>query len=380
MGNNKLKCSKCGNEVSYGNKYCSNCGTVITAFDKEDEIVKEKKVPNANDGQAFNSSEYDEALFGRESLLIERLISNEMINNNVNSNDITLPVVEKKRTILTLIYSIILFIILTILFVYHNNFMILFLIFIITTFVYCFMIRKYSIKSYLKKEIKSRPDEKISYIVSSVLSGKVNKKFSNIIVRFLIVFIPIIIQLMIFWEPHIIYEKSDDGYSIRYYTIGVVKHDNELIIPSDYKGEKVVGIRGNVFQNVLSIEKVELPQTITEIRGEAFKGCINLKSINIPNGITEIKGSTFEGCSSLVSIDIPEGVTRIGGSAFRDCYNLKEVTIPNTVLEIGSSAFRNTAINSVCVSRSTHINERAFKGTYVRRYYYENGCVSEYGS
>ena len=89
------------------------------------------------------------------------------------------------------------------------------------------------------------------------------------------------------------YDDNLDGYVIRFYTIGWLENDKELEIPEEYKGEDVVGIRGDVFANVKTLEKVVLPDTIKEIRGQAFQYASNLEEINIPEGVTEIGRAAF---------------------------------------------------------------------------------------
>ena len=153
----------------------------------------------------------------------------------------------------------------------------------------------------------------------------------------------------------------------------LLENDKELVIPAEYKDKPVVGIRGDVFANVHTIEKVVLPDTVQEIRGGAFANAINLEEINLPEGIPEIKGNTFEGCSSLKEITIPDSVTRIGGHAFRENSSLEKVNISasSKLKEIGSSAFRDCyLLKEIYLPKGVNINERAFKnsGTKVKEY------------
>lgn len=359
-----IKCSKCGHKCTIGNnKYCPKCGN---------HLLGSNIINNASEGIAFNKAEYDESLFYDSSIALEKYIENYLNTSEVNKN-ISIPIVEKKKNNITYICAIVISILLILFFAYHAS--IFLLVALIMALIFYLIQKQYDIKKYLTKEIKNRPSEKIDYIISSTLSAKIDNT-KNRKLRVSVLVLVFIIQLTMFYKPHLIYERSNEGYSIRYYTIGILKKDKELIIPKEHKGKPVIGIRGKVFVRNNSLEKVILPETIKEIRGEAFLKCTKLKTINLPKGITEIKGSTFEGCTNLESIEIPEGVTRIGGSAFRDCKNLSKATIPKTVMEIGSSAFRNTKVGNVCISHSAYVNERAFKGAYAYIYYYENGCMN----
>lgn len=231
-------------------------------------------------------------------------------------------------------------------------------------------------------------------------------------------FLALIIPLIIFMNPRVFYEKMDNGYAVRFYTFGLTNFKT-VTIPSTYKGENVVALRGNTFSNMPFLEEVTLPDTITEIRGRAFKNdkkltkinipknleylgggafynCTSLKTIELPdtltymggetfynatslesiklsNNLTEIRGNTFEECRSLESITIPDSVTRIGGHAFYGNTSLKTVTLTENskLKKIGSSAFRMCLnLDEITLPKETSVNSRAFKEspTVVKRF------------
>ena len=402
-------CPACGQEVLENDKFCSNCGTPVN---------NNKKIINAKSGLAINKSEYEQVLFTSYDNIAREFVRKE-INNNPDYKNKTIPTIEKKRLLMTGIFSIIYFILITLYISFHMSFTFIVVLLIILVWFYCDLARKNNVIGYIAKQVELRPDEKINYVVSSVMTTSMSRHIYSIIRVFILVVV-FSLSIVLYAKPHYIYERVDDGYNLRYYTIGLLKTERFVNIPNKHNNLPVVGIRGDVFKNLRSIEEVVMPNTITEIRGGAFKGCTslrkvtlstnlvvihggtfmdckkleqivipqsvtniggeafmncyNLRIINLPPKITEIHGSTFENCYSLDNIIIPEGVTRIGGSAFRECYNLKNVTIPTTVTEIGSSAFRRTGIENVCISKSASVNERAFKETYARISYYEDNC------
>lgn len=354
-----VNCSKCGAAVAVGNMFCTKCGTKVTLV----QGTENNKLPFGSTGTPFGAS----SIFGynmTEEQMVTAVIEKEIAKNGDVSN-VSIAAVERRKTIFSLIYAIITAICVS-LFFFHSNTGLLIFIFIVITFIYFNMVRKYNLLKYLQKEVKARPDEKIGYIVSTVLAGKVNSGGSKII-RLAFLIVAIAIPMFIFRAPYTMYEydESLEGYVIRFYTIGWLEKDEELEIPEEYKGEPVVGIRGEVFANVKSIRKVTLPSTIKEIRGQAFQYASNLEEINIPEGIVEIKGNTFEDCN-LKEITIPDSVMRIGGHAFRSNGSLEKVNIsPNSHLnEIGSSAFRDCySLKEIYLPRDVYVNERAFKGS-----------------
>lgn len=64
-----------------------------------------------------------------------------------------------------------------------------------------------------------------------------------------------------------------------------------------------------------------------EIGESAFSGCISLESIELPDSVTKIESKAFRSCTSLQSIEIPNSVTEIGFAAFGHCTSLQSITI-----------------------------------------------------
>lgn len=363
------KCPNCNLVIKSGNTFCTNCGTKAPTLE-ELKSNKTSSLPSGSQGKPFGASN----VFGynmTEEQMVETIIKKEIDKAGQNAN-VTIAGVERRKNIFALVYAIILLICVSLYF-FHSNTALLITVFIIVTITYFCISKNYNLMKYLKKEVKSRPDEKIGYIVSTVLEGKV--RGSSKLIRLAFFLVAVGVPLFIFRTPHVIYEQDPtlDGYVIRFYTIGWLENDSTLEIPAEYKGEPVVGIRGDVFANVHTLKKVVLPDTIKEIRGGAFKNASRLEEINLPEGIPEIKGETFQDCYSLKEITIPDSVTRIGGHAFRSNRSLAKVNIsPNSQLqEIGSSAFRECyELEEIYLPRDVNVNEKAFKdsGTKVKEY------------
>ncbi len=365
----KRFCTKCGAVLNPANKFCVKCGDPVEGVELADIPVPNKNLNMASVGEPINYANYpDYAL--PEALILTNMIKKELENNGVNDMIVT-PALNKRKNIMTLVYSLILFICLSLIF-FHAGTGIVVCIFIVSTIIYVNIVKKYSIVKLLEKEAKSRPDEKISYIVSTVIQGQTNGGSSKVL-RFGTILIAIVIPLLIFSEPRMIFEKNGDDYVLRFYTLGAFKNDKKLEIPGEYKDGEVVGIRGDVFKGVWTIEEIVIPDTVQEIRGGAFMNMSNLEHINIPDGVPEIKGNTFENCTSLKEIEIPDSVVRIGGSAFRENDSLEKVTISkdSKLKEIGSSAFRGCdSLDEIYLPADVKIDSRSFKEspTVVRKY------------
>lgn len=179
------------------------------------------------------------------------------------------------------------------------------------------------------------------------------------------------------------------------------------------QGVKYIGV--SAFEDAQSLEKVTLPQSLTEIRDGAFNGCAALKEINLDN-ITKVSAIAFEGCEGIkeqidalfdrvkpytaaaftapVSEDetqtkdglilsadgkmviaytpadgqtactVPDGVVSIGEGVFSGATNLKAVTLPEGLVELGYRAFYGcTGIESIKLPTTlSAIGDEAFSG------------------
>ena len=88
-----------------------------------------------------------------------------------------------------------------------------------------------------------------------------------------------------------------------------------------------------------AVEKITLPEGLTEIPAAAFNQAANLKEVNIPNSVTTIGINAFAG-SGLETLEILSTVTSIGYGAFRDMESLETATIEGNV-KIPAYAFRS---------------------------------------
>lgn len=328
--------------------------------------------------------------------LLEQMVRSELKKQNVEK--IKLKSVENIKIILTCIFSLLNIVFICCIFFHTFSYKYLFE--ILNIIVYIIMMNKVNTVSYLKKQIKARPDEKISYIISSKVQGSGK---SLLFIRMIIIIVSFF-SILFFIKPHTFYEKTDEGYYVRFYTYGITNFET-VTIPSTYKNEKVIGIRGKVFSNMklikeinlpdsievirgrafendYSLEKINLPRNLTYLGGSAFKNCSSLVSIEIPSGVKEINGSTFEGCSSLKYVKLHDNITSIHGSAFKNCSDLEEIKLPKNITEIRGNTFEEcTSLKSIDIPYGvTRIGGHAFYGCTNLRSVKVPSTVKEIGS
>ncbi len=299
-------------------------------------------IPEGNINATWDATKMKEATvdlkyYQTENTFLLNKIKEELKKQNA-SLSLRTPYINKRKRTISIIFAIINLIAISFVF-FHFPLYWSIILELLTIIILCIVGSKFNIKRYLVKEITSRPDEKISNIISNVINSA---ESSNAVSNILFILASFILPIMIFYNPHILYEynKEEGGYYVRFYTVGVT-NETTVKIPASYKGKPVVGIRGSVFANMPKLEKIELPDTIRTIRGKAFMNDIALSEIKLPEKLKYLGGSAFKNCTSLESIAIPEGVTEIQGETFYNCHNLKEIVLPESIVDIHGESFTN---------------------------------------
>lgn len=397
--------------------------TILPSLKKSQEEIIKKDIETTEEKDYVKASSFDQIFSLSDNKMLETFISKSLKKAGIEQDTKMLPrELIKRKTIFCLILCILIFVYMCMIFFHFP--ILTYIIGAIIITIFAIKTEKYNIMEYLKKEVKSRPEEKISYIVSSAKENLVQNDKRVIIIGSIIA--SIVLPLIIFRTPRILYEKMDNGYGVRFYMFGLSSL-RKAEIPASYKGEPVISLRGNTFSNMPFLEEVKLPETLTEIRGQAFKNDFSLKKVNIPQKLeylgggafynctsltsivlpdtlttmggevfkkakslkniklseklTEIRGNSFEECTSLETITIPDKITRIGGHAFYGAKSLSKVifTANSQIREIGSSAFRKcNKLYSITIPKGTSVNERAFKESPTSIRYFGYGQTTEF--
>ena len=109
------------------------------------------------------------------------------------------------------------------------------------------------------------------------------------------------------------------------------------------------------------ITAVSLPQTVAELGKHCFSCCRGLTSVTLPYNIAlkTISDGCFSGVNSgskIERITIPDGITEIGSGAFKKCALLREVVVFNShLVRIGQFAFRAAGITSLTLPDTVQI-------------------------
>ena len=183
-----------------------------------------------------------------------------------------------------------------------------------------------------------------------------------------------------------IVEIADNGYGQSIFTGVVSSTFEEIILPATLNKisgsqtfkefafvEKItssaplIRITGNnVFSNNTSL--TEITSTLFIEGKNTFVGDISLQNVDLSDSMTTIPDGTFKGCTSLTDLVLPPNLKTIGDYAFSDA-GIVDVVLPNSVETIGAYAFRQTnnrTIETVTFSSNLKtIGDYAFAGVLI---------------
>lgn len=113
------------------------------------------------------------------------------------------------------------------------------------------------------------------------------------------------------------------------------------ILQKVYLPDGLTEIGDQAFSGCSSLKDIFLPRTVKTIGISAFENCSSLKSIHSSDGLLTIKERAFAGCTSLEYFFFPDGIKEIGDQSFFQCKRLSKIYIPVSCQSIGQDAFGN---------------------------------------
>lgn len=83
------------------------------------------------------------------------------------------------------------------------------------------------------------------------------------------------------------------------------------------------------FSDCVSLQKIEIPDTIEVIGYNAFRNCTSLKYLLLPSSVEVLDSNAFFNCTSLRAIYVPESLREIGKNVFCKCSSLVIIAFPS---------------------------------------------------
>ena len=111
----------------------------------------------------------------------------------------------------------------------------------------------------------------------------------------------------------------------------------DLTIPRAIDGAPVTAIAAGAFSDLVDLEHISLPDSLTSLGAEAFARCTSLRDAKLGCALESIGEGAFRGCRHLERLDLPKSLTSIGDSAFSNT-SLSRLAIPSSCVNIGDDA------------------------------------------
>ena len=111
------------------------------------------------------------------------------------------------------------------------------------------------------------------------------------------------------------------------------------VAKDDQLGQTRSVYRRRSFSNCASLERIVVPDSVTDMESRVFLGCDQLSSVYLGTGLSCIPALTFCDCDSLQCAVLPSNIRQIDPNAFLDCTHLKTVFLPSSVMTVDYSAF-----------------------------------------
>lgn len=196
-------------------------------------------------GRIVHAEDFDPLFAMSEEDCVEGFIKREMQRAGITEEQNLIPEdMLHRKNILNAVLAVLLFVYIS-LFFFHFP-MKTYVIGLIILVVYAFLTSRYQLIKYLKKEIRSRSQEKISNIVMNVKASMVPDYSKKL--KWALMAVAVAGSLLLFSKPRIFYEQADDGYYVRFYVYGLTNMTTATI-PDTYQGGEGSGpARQHLFQ------------------------------------------------------------------------------------------------------------------------------------
>lgn len=146
-------------------------------------------------------------------------------------------------------------------------------------------------------------------------------------------------------------------------SIGISVFSSKNLRYVTFNGNTLESINERAFESS-TIEKIDIPSSVTYIEPKCFYGCNNLSTVNFisNNALTVIPNNCFYNCQKLSNIKLPPSIQTIGENAFWSCFSLGDIGMSSTqISKINEFAFQNSGLTTfVNTKNSVTINFGSF--------------------
>lgn len=124
--------------------------------------------------------------------------------------------------------------------------------------------------------------------------------------------------------------------------IECVSDATDIVIPDEYNGVPVIGIRASAFANNTTMQHLTIGHNILQIGESAFINCTALTQVKMSNSVNEIGPTAFSGCVALTNIVVPPQVAMIYSNTFAGCRSLRKVVVESAEMTVPTDGREST--------------------------------------
>ena len=125
--------------------------------------------------------------------------------------------------------------------------------------------------------------------------------------------------------------------------VGYTGDLQEVTVPKELDGAKVVSIGEGAFRDQKKLTKVTLQEGITALGVSAFSGCLSLETVVLPDTLESIGSKAFAN-TAVETLEIPGSVVSLGDGAFSGCSALAHLLLHEGTVRYGMNLFGSTTL------------------------------------
>ena len=119
-----------------------------------------------------------------------------------------------------------------------------------------------------------------------------------------------------------------------------------VVMPATLGGKPVTRIGDHAFYNCATVEKVDIPASVTSVAYDAFLSCPSLAD---ESGLVIVRDVVFGYYGESAHIALPEGVRAIGYCAFQDNDIVRSISIPTSLAYIDKGGLQTSTIRTIFI-------------------------------
>ncbi len=154
----------------------------------------------------------------------------------------------------------------------------------------------------------------------------------------------------------LIYELNSDKTG--YLVAGISDDTTDVVVPSEYEGLPVIGVKKYAFKDNKKIDLINLPTTVNSIEERAFSGCY-IETLVINGKDVRVESHAFDNAWTLKYVILNGNIAYYGDNAFDGAEYIEELHIASIMDLINAEYFPDSydrPVNLISMANKLKIN------------------------